>query len=353
MRIAGDDGRVNALPARKSLVLIDPFGWPDCRQDGFCAEAGFELIERSAALDPSAYFAPRADSFSEEELAEAQAALIEDGVFADGAWTREYLDRDFAISDALTLRFTPDSLARVAVKFGWALAYAAELGGAREITFAATDTSTQPHEHLFIALELRRRAVPFAALALSWPGEFEPAVEFTGDVEKFAGALATHAAIARFAGPYQLSFPHAEEKLALLPLIARECGDAFHLQLSGVAWMEALRLIARGAPELFRELLCAAQEHFIFDRVGHPLSTTEDDVRFLPSVPDAQLENTFLDDPRGRQLLHVTAGSILANPALAEPLRAIGTANAAAFRELCAAQLDRHLRALTGAERTT
>ena len=69
-------------------------------------------------------------------------------------------------------------------------------------------------------------------------------------------------------------------------------------------------MVARQAPEDFRRILNLAQEHFIYDKPVDHLSTTEDDVRFLPDVPDADLERFFLDDFRGRQLLHVSARSI-------------------------------------------
>src|SRR4029077_9014092 len=107
-----------------------------------------------------------------------------------------------------------------------------------------------------------------------------------------------------FAGDYRLSFSNAEEKFAVLPAIARECGELLHVRASGLAWMAAMRVVARVEPALFREVLHSAQEHFVFDKVGAAISTNEEDVRFLPEVSDAELERTFLEDARGRQLLH-------------------------------------------------
>ena len=74
--------------------------------------------------------------------------------------------------------------------------------------------------------------------------------------------------------------------------------------------MEALRVVARRDASLFRELLSTAQEHFVFDKGRAVHSTSEEDIRGLPLVADTELETTFLDDPRGRQLLHVTAASV-------------------------------------------
>ncbi len=341
------------LPAvRKSFAFDDPLGLSFTDQCVACEEAGFTpVVGWWPSLDPSEYFALRADLFSAEELAATQIALIEDGVFTAPDWMSAYLDRDFA-----GFRFTSESLARAAVKFGWAVAYAAEmaagLAGDFEIDFAGTPQRTTPLEHLFIALELRRRAVPFATLALRWPGHFEAAVDFEDDVPEFERAVVEHAAVARFAGTYRLSFSHAEEKFAVLPAIGRECGDLLHLKTSGLAWMAGLRAIARVEPALFREILRAAQGQFAFDKVGAVISTNEEDVRFLPEVSDAELERTYLEDNRGRQLLHVAARSLANDPAL----RAALTVHARLHRELIAESLAKHLdtlRALPSPEPAT
>ena len=193
-----------------------------------------------------------------------------------------------------------------------------------------------------IAQELHRRGVAFTSLALRWPGYFEAAVDFDGDVPEFERAVAAHAAVARLAGNYRLSFSHAEEKFAVLPAIGRECGELLHVKTSGLAWLAGLRAVARTGPALFREILRAAQERFAFDKVGAAISTNEEDVRFLPEVSDAEFERTFLEDPRGRQLLHVAAKSQANDPAL----RAALEKHAALHRELFAESLAKHLAAL-------
>ena len=334
--------RVHSPTIRKSFAFDDPPALPPASQGAACAAAGFTpVFGEWPSLDPSEYFALGADSFPPAELADAQAALIEDGVFAAPDWMSAYLDREFA-----GLRFTTESLARAAVKFGWAIAYAAELAegmtGDFEVNFAGTPQPATPLEHHFIATGLRSRGVAFTALALRWPGSFEAAVDYMDDVPEFEKALAAHADVARLAGNYRLSFSHAEEKFAVLPLIARECGDLLHVKTSGLAWMAGLRTIARAEPALFREILRAAQERFTFDKVGAPISTNEEDVRFLPEVADAELERTFLEDPRGRQMLHVSARSQATDPAL----RAALEKHAGLHRELFAESVARHLDAL-------
>ena len=315
-----------------------------------CAAAGFATDAIAAVIDPSEYAAARAGLFSDAELADAQVALVEDGVFADATWTADYLGSEFAVSETLRLAFTPESLARVAVKFGWAVAYAAELAadveGEVEVAFADGVLPATSLEHCFVARELRRRGVNLGALTLRLPGAFEPAIDFEGDVAELERALAEHAAVARFTGSHRIAIRCAEWKFAVLAAIARGCGERLHLRAAGIAWMEAARVIARTEPALFREVLVCAQEHFVFDRIRHAISTSEEDVRFLPDVTDAELERTFLEDPRGRQLLHVTARSILAEPRVADPLQAALAAHADKHRGLVEAAVSRHLAAL-------
>ena len=331
---------------RKTIAFDDPLDASFVSVAAACEQASFAIVVPPwPVLDPSEYFVRRADAFSTDELAAAQAALLEDGVFTSSDWMAAYLDGEFG-----GYRFTTNSLARAGVKFGWAIAYAAELSaelsGDFEIDFAATFQPTTPSEHLFIALELRRRGILASALALRWPGRFEAAVDFADEAAEFAQAVAAHAAVVRLAGNYRLSFSHAEEKFAVLPAMRRECGERLLVKTSGLAWMAALRVIARVEPALFREILRTAQEHFVFDKVSAPISTNEEDVRFLPEASDAELERTFLEDVRGRQLLHVTARSILGEPPLADPLRATLATHSALHHELLSASVARHLAAL-------
>jgi hypothetical protein len=138
-----------------------------------------------------------------------------------------------------------------------------------------------------------------------------------------------------------LFIPHAAGKIPTLPIIATQLGSRALLDFSGLGWLEVARLLARSDGALFRRVLICAQEHFVFDKTGD-LSTTEEDVRTLPDVPDHELERVFLDDPRGRQLLHVTARSIFAETALHEPLTAFLTAAAPKIAAALARQAESH-----------
>jgi hypothetical protein len=257
----------------------------------------------------------RADTLNPAELDEAIALLREDGLFAAEAMNAD-LHRDWPAG----IVCTEDSLKRTAVKFGWALASLDAVADAASeewlLAIDGTAAPTQPHEHLFLAKECQRRQRPLHSIALRWPGRWEPAIDFTGDTTPLGQALAVHATIARIPTPHRLAIP-AAYKLGILPLLAQVVGESVHLDLSPVAWLEAMRVFARCEPRLLRDILACAQMHFGVFRGRDVLSISEEDVRALPEVDDPALEAFFLDDPRGRQLLHVGRRPVLDDPALA------------------------------------
>lgn len=321
------------------------------------ATAGFTRF----TLDPSAYFVERAAHLSVAELDAAAVALEEDGVFAAG-WSDLYAGREFPTSESWSLRFDPDELRRIAVKFGWALAFAEELStharavcGPRpfevEISLLRSETRTTPHEHLFVALEAQRRSLPLVAIAPHLPGSWEPVAEYADDPGELEAALQMHAAIAEACGPHQISVPEIEAKGAVLPVVGRACGARLQVKTSAASALEMLRVAARVAPQLFREILVLAQERFPFERSMRPVSVSEDEVRFLPDAADAQLESLFLGDVRGRQLLEVTIGSIWASGvdasgrAMRERLGELLAGHQALYDDL----LEAHLRGLLAA----
>ena len=53
------------------------------------------------------------------------------------------------------------------------------------------------------------------------------------------------------------------------------------------------------------------ESRFAEDRASYHLSTTQDDVEALMGTPEDELERVFLDEDKGRQLMHATYGSVL------------------------------------------
>ena len=285
-------------------------------------------VERSAAagftfftIDPSAFVNNEADRMSPGELEAAIAGMERDGVFARG-WSRLYLGRRFEVAEQLTLELTPELLDSAAVKYGRAIAHSAAMSDAIakacagrafdvEVSVDETDSVTSPLDHLFCGLELKRRGVPVTSLAPRFIGEFEKGIDYRGDVAQFEKQLTEHVAVAKFCGPYKISIHSGSDKFSIYPSIGRICGDLLHVKTAGTSYLEALRVVARTAPGLFAEIVEFCRGRFDNDRKSYHLSATVAQVNALPPYCGTQDEPLFLDQTVGRQLLHVTFGSVL------------------------------------------
>jgi hypothetical protein len=268
---------------------------------------------------------------------------------------RRYLDVEFMAED-VDLRFDETTLARAAVKYGRAIAHTAQMyrhlatamGGRAfelEVSVDETETPTSPHEHFFVANELRRLGVDWVSLAPRYIGRFEKGVDYIGDLQVFDLELAKHAAIARVLGPYKLSIHSGSDKFSVYPLFARHAGSLVHLKTAGTSYLEALRAMAAVVPDLFRNILAFARERYDEDRLTYHVSA---DVAWVPrpdDITDADLSGV-LDLFDGREVLHVTFGSVLDRfgKALVDAL----DEHEGAYYSALEAHFDRHLAPFAG-----
>ena len=219
--------------------------------------------------------------------------------------------------DGLTLEFDEAILSRALAKYGRALAHtmtiAAALAGTAcdlEMSIDETDTSTSVHEHYFIVNELTRCGVPLVSLAPRFVGKFQKGVDYLGDLTEFESELARHAAIVRHFGSYKLSIHTGSDKFSLYPVIARHTGGRVHVKTAGTSYLEALRVVARVDPVLFRSILELGHERFEADRKTYFLDCQPERVPRSDDLDDPDLP-ALLDEFHARQLLHVTFGSAL------------------------------------------
>lgn len=283
------------------------------------AAAGFCFF----TIDPSAHVNNAADTLEEASLRTEVAQQEADGLYAGFAWRDYYLDRVFTVGSRIApLQFDEETLLRAMVKYGRATAHAETLGqaiaaasggrGEIEVSVDETDSPTSPLEHLFFALELQRRGVPnLVSLAPRFIGEFEKGVDYKGDLVRFEQTLQVHAAIARFAGPYKISIHSGSDKFSVYPIIGRVCRSHLHVKTAGTSYLEALRVMARVRPALFAEVAAYCRGRFGTDRASYHISTTDAQVAALPPYRGPGDEAVYLDEVAGRQLLHVTFGSVL------------------------------------------
>lgn len=282
------------------------------------AAAGFTFF----TFDPSDHVVNEADAMTIEELAGGEKALVAEAVFEGSSLRDLYLDKRFEIDNGVFLTFDEASLLRAAVKYGRAVRHCARLAatlkeaiGGRpheiEMSVDESEVPTTPLEHLFVAKELRRRGVEFISLAPRFIGDFEKGVDYRGDLAAFETSIEQHIAIAAFCGPYKLSLHSGSDKFSVYPIFGRLCGEMLHVKTAGTSYLEALRVVARVDRPFFRELAGYCRSRFAEDRASYHLSTTQADVDKLAGVADDDLERKFLDENEGRQLMHVTYGSVL------------------------------------------
>jgi hypothetical protein len=182
-------------------------------------------------------------------------------------------------------------------------------------------------------LELKRRGVKAVSVAPRFIGEFETGIDYKGSLKAFEASLHQHVAIAQYCGPYKISVHSGSDKFSIYPILGRVCGDLLHVKTAGTSYLEALRVVARQAPVLFLDIVAYALSRFDIDRASYHISSKLSDVPKPIAVSPHDREEVFLDQNAGRQMLHVTFGSVLT----------LGTApNGRPFKEGILETLQRH-----------
>jgi len=283
-----------------------------------CVAAGFTFY----TIDPGDHVDDAADTDDRTTLMAKMRALpwdeLED---TPDHLDHRYLFQDFVLDDGTKLAFSEPVLLRALVKYGRAVAHTVRLYrhlvgrmGDRpfelEMSVDETATPTSPHEHFFVASELRRLGVQWVSLAPRYVGRFEKGADYIGDLQQFAADFAVHAAIARHFGPYKLSLHSGSDKFSLYPIVARLTGGLVHLKTAGTSYLEALRTIATLDPALFRAIYAFARERYPADRASYHVSASLERAPLPQALADADLP-TLLDQFDARQILHVTFGSML------------------------------------------
>lgn len=332
------------------------------REDVFnLAEAGFTFF----TIDPSAYVDNGADVLVGESLMKAAQQVVSSGAFESLSEVESlYSGKSFDLGFGAPLRLEGESLLRAVVKYGKAVDYAGKMGAwigeARagrgadiEVSVDETDSPTTPAEHLFIAAELRRRGVKAVSVAPRFCGEFEKGIDYKGDLVRFEEELKIHAAIARVFGPYKISVHSGSDKFRIYPIVAAVCGDLLHVKTAGTSYLEALRVVARVDAALFAEIVAYSRGRFDTDKATYHISATLDAVESGAGLNARDLERIYLDEDGGRQILHVTFGSVLTlgkdsrGKNFKEGIMSVLEGNPGLHSEILEGHLGKHLRLLS------
>ncbi len=315
------------------------------------AGAGFVFF----TIDPSDFVDPQADDYAPDLLLKKFNDIRDDVNWAD-----DYLGQTRTLTTGEVINFDVNTVRRAAVKYGRAIAHAVKMGahidrvmgkrdGKFEIELSVDETPqpTTPAEHYIIAEQCLRANVKLVSLAPRYVGDFEKGIDFKGDMKAFERSLATHAAIARQLGPYKLSLHSGSDKLSIYTAFAKITQGMFHVKTAGTSYLEALRVASRHERKLFRRIVDFSRERFERDKATYHISARLENVPTAAAIgDDARLEQLYLNENDGRQILHVTFGSVLSDHVLGPALRDVLAANPETHREVLTSHFGKHLKAL-------
>ncbi|MDF2721967.1 MAG: hypothetical protein K0Q59_1642, partial [Paenibacillus sp.] len=94
------------------------------------------------------------------------------------------------------------------------------------------------------------------------------------------------------------------------PMIGEYTKGRFHLKTAGTNWLEAMRVVAKTDPSLYRRMHQYAFDHFSEATAYYHVKADLNHVKPLADLSDAGLPN-YLDEEDARQMLHITYGILL------------------------------------------
>jgi len=159
----------------------------------------------------------------------------------------------------------------------------------------------------------------FNNLALRYPGRWEKAIDYMGELEDFKRQLKTHVQIAKMFGGYKLSLHSGSDKYSTYKAFSSLNNGNYHIKTAGTSYLEALRTISETDFELFRNIFSFSLESFEKDRDSYHLTTDVSKLKNINEVDDNKLGD-YLDKAESRQVLHIAFGSILTNRVLKDRL---------------------------------
>ncbi len=279
---------------------------------------GFTMI----TADVSDFIRAEFRKSSEEEVMQAYGKL--EGSYRQRIEER-FLDLKLNLDTGERVGFSREELARTALIYREAVNHAERLyragievkgegGFDFELSIDETDTPTTPQAHVFIAMEVEEAGIKISSMAPRFVGEFQKGIDYIGDAEEFARCFRTHAAIAGNFG-YRISVHSGSDKFTVFPGIGRLTGGRFHIKTAGTNWLEAMKVIARCKPGLYRELHQYALKTFERARKYYHITPNMDNLPDISKMEDEELVDIFTNQD-ARQVIHISYGEILSDPSL-------------------------------------
>jgi tagaturonate epimerase len=282
------------------------------------ADAGFTMF----TVDPSDYIEDISD------LTRSKITQLYYSVDRLSYYEKRYLDKKIRIKGK-TVSIDQDVFIPIVVKYAKTLFRTISLydflknhkkeGFDFEVSMDEIEEPVTPLEHYFISSELKAAGVEFNNLALRYPGRWEKAVDYMGDVKIFEADLKAHYEVSKMFDGYKLSLHSGSEKMSTYPLFSKISEGNFHIKTAGTSYLEAIRVVSEAYPDLFRRIYAVSLESFKTDRDSYHLTTDTSKLTDIDKVGDENLKD-YLDIPGSRQILHVAFGTILTDPGLKQRL---------------------------------
>ncbi|HSB05528.1 MAG TPA: tagaturonate epimerase family protein [Thermodesulfobacteriota bacterium] len=236
-----------------------------------------------------------------------------------------FLNKEFRFSGPqgrFSIQFNEESVKRNILLFHKAIDFTDEvyqfilsrLGNQRtidfEISIDETPFSTSPENHLFFIIALNQRGVRIDSLAPRFIGEFQKAIDYRGNLGEFRKQFYQHAMIAKDYGNYKISIHSGSDKFSVFPSMGELAANGLHLKTAGTSWLEAMRLVSRKFPSLYREMHQYALSIFNEATQLYYVTTDLGKIPNLEGMKDKDLPR-LMDQEDARQLIHLTYGYLL------------------------------------------
>lgn len=272
---------------------------------------GFTMI----TLDCSEKIDNNIVNLSYDELANKYSQIDES---IRNYFEEKYLDKTFILEDTVIF-FDKEKLMQNVLVYNLAIEFidsiyrkyikVKENGVDFEISIDETSTPTAPHAHYFVAKELSDKGININSMAPRFCGEFQKGIDYIGSLGNFEDEFIIHSSIADFFG-YKLSIHSGSDKFSVFPVIGRLTKGRYHVKTAGTNWLEAVRVIAKVNPELYRKMHSYALEHFEEAKAYYHVTTDLSKIKSIEGLADSELVQ-YMDDNNARQLMHITYGILL------------------------------------------
>lgn len=178
-----------------------------------------------------------------------------------------------------------------------------------EISLDETASPTSMYGHYLVASEITLRNIAISSMAPRFVGEFQKGIDYIGDIQEFEEDLRVHAQVADHFG-YKLSIHSGSDKFSVFGIIGKYTQGRFHIKTSGTNWLEAVRVISKKNPDLYRRMHKYAFGRFNEAKAYYHVSADLLSIKDIDEISDGDLFH-YMEDNNARQLLHITYGILL------------------------------------------